>query len=382
MAQNEKEIFVTQVMRGPRFEGHSVPVDALADLAAYQDLITELARVLFLRQNRGRKYAPKRFEAGFQLSIESIGEGSVVLDLVRTRAAVHGRSGDLFPDPFDQSRDLVNACIESVGRGGELPPEFPRRLASRFNGLGRHMREGESIEIRARGTTVGAQYTPATRKRLVLQSGPGYQNDVELTGYVVEADSEKGTFHLQYEGRRVPIPFEEEHRRIVLAALLHGGKVELCVVGVGLFDEKDRLEKVVFVRDISTVDDGVDKPEFDIARRLGQLADLPEGWLDGEGRRLDAGGLRWLTEFLHSAEATGLARPYLYPTPDAGIQAEWSLPGGVEVSATFDLNRRCASVLGVYTSNGASKEEEIDASQPGAEARLSSFVASFDVGAA
>jgi hypothetical protein len=346
-------------------------------LAAYQDLIIDLARVLFLRSRQGRIRVPKGFEASFQLSIDSIGAGSAELALLRTRTD-GPRTGDLFPDSFELARDLVNDCIDSVRKGGDLPRGFPPVLAARFNAFGEHLREDESIEIVSRGGRKSTVYDRSTRKRLVLKSEPGYQGDVELTGFVVAADAERRVFQLQLEGRRVQVPFAEEHRRIVLAALLHTGRVEVRIVGTGMFDAEDHLEHVVAVRDISTVDEGVDNPELDIDARLGELASLSTGWLDGSGGALNREGLQWLAEFLHAAEISGLKRPHLYPTPEGGVQAEWSLPNDAEVSAVFDLSTRKASLLGIYTHNGASKEDELDASEPGAESHLSSFVASFD----
>src|SRR6267142_2511172 len=93
----DPDLFVTHIMRGKRFEEHRVPVEALGDLAAYQELITDLARDLFLRGHQGRIRVPKGFEGSFQLSIDSIEEGSVQLALVRSHAD-GPRTIDLFPD--------------------------------------------------------------------------------------------------------------------------------------------------------------------------------------------------------------------------------------------------------------------------------------------
>jgi hypothetical protein len=163
----------------------------------------------------------------------------------------------------------------------------------------------------------------------------------------------------RFEGHRVPVDTLADlaaYQALIIdlarTLFLHREKVEIRVVGMGLYDANDRLASITSVRDISTVDEGATNPDLDVKARLEQLASLGPGWLDGVGEAPDAEGLTWLAEFLHDAELTGLTRPHLYPTPEGGVQAEWSLPDAVEVSATFDLRGRRANLLGVYTRNG------------------------------
>jgi hypothetical protein len=70
--------------------------------------------------------------------------------------------------------------------------------------------------------------------------------------------------------------------------------------------------------------------------RLAELAKLKDGWLDGKGRAAAKEKLDWLASSFHAWFDAGLPLPYLYPTAEGGIQAEWTLSGW-EVSLEIDL---------------------------------------------
>ena len=74
--------------------------------------------------------------------------------------------------------------------------------------------------------------------------------------------------------------------------------------------------------DLSLIDD-----------QIAQLSLIENGWLDGDGISLPKAGLNWLREVLSYFSPT----PTLYPTPDGGVQAEWSFEGR-EVSLEVDLD--------------------------------------------
>ena len=85
---------------------------------------------------------------------------------------------------------------------------------------------------------------------------------------------------------------------------------------------------------------------MNIARQLDALKKLKDGWADGtqfasrwgEGYGIapDAERLNWLASRFSVHYAPSLPRPYLYPTPEGGVQAEWSL-GPNEASLEIDL---------------------------------------------
>lgn len=60
-------------------------------------------------------------------------------------------------------------------------------------------------------------------------------------------------------------------------------------------------------------------PGTDLSARLDELR-------LGRGRPLPAGGLDWLAAAFARWYPADLARPFLFATPESGLQATWSLP--------------------------------------------------------
>jgi len=74
---------------------------------------------------------------------------------------------------------------------------------------------------------------------------------------------------------------------------------------------------------------------------LAELGALARGWLDGGGEALPPFGVAWLSDVLAAAmDEHRMPRPYLYPTEEGGVQAEWSIGLHLMVSARFDLSAR------------------------------------------
>ena len=78
-----------------------------------------------------------------------------------------------------------------------------------------------------------------------------------------------------------------------------------------------------------------------IAERIDELSGLKDGWLDGRGVAMPASGLRWLAGWFEDCYSADLPVPFLYPTAEGGVRAEWTL-GAHEVSLDFELNHGVA----------------------------------------
>lgn len=71
-----------------------------------------------------------------------------------------------------------------------------------------------------------------------------------------------------------------------------------------------------------------------VSSQIVELAQLRDGWLDGDGRAPCADGLDWLRSVL--VQQSSLDVPHLYPTAWGGVQAEW-LIGAVDITLEIDL---------------------------------------------
>lgn len=92
--------------------------------------------------------------------------------------------------------------------------------------------------------------------------------------------------------------------------------------------------------------------------RLEELARLEDGWLNEQGRAPDPESLRQLAEKFDERFSPDLPLPYLYPTPEGNIQAEWSL-GNWEVSLEINLPDLTAEYQAVHVVTGKSEDLEL-----------------------
>jgi len=381
MPDSTLERFVTHVLRGARFDGHAVPLTVLPEFTAYRELVLEVARGLFFKENSERQRVPKGFEDGFDLVLRDIKEGSAVAALELRSKPAEGQlklQVTRAPTYFERARDVVNLTIEAMNTGRPAPADFPLEAVRCFNNFGRTLRDDESIEMQGPSDGIKVTYTRKVRKRLVLLKEGTYEDSVEISGRVVQFDTQRRMFGVLVDGNTVTGFLDglgPRHLGIVRSAAVHT-ELRVCVTGVGAYDSLDRLVRIIAVKEISFAEDEDLREKLDIDRRLAALAELPDGWLDGEGAHLSRDFLSRLVSLLKEAESDGLPRPYLYPTPEGQVQAEWSFPDA-EVSALFDAHVHGVSCVGVHTKSGASRDEDIDVREREGIRRLINFVAAF-----
>lgn len=91
------------------------------------------------------------------------------------------------------------------------------------------------------------------------------------------------------------------------------------------------------------------------------MRNMDDGWLEGGGVAPSADGLDWLAETLESNLGEDSPRPYLYPTEDGGVQAEWSLSNW-RVSLDINLQSRSGDwfALNLETDNAEEREFRCD----------------------
>lgn len=125
--------------------------------------------------------------------------------------------------------------------------------------------------------------------------------------------------------------------------------------GMGKYDRKDRLVGVEPVDQISRLD------PLDIHGRLDELRRLEDGWLDGDGKAPGSDELEWLAAGFERHYPDDLPLPYLYPTTEGGVQAEWSLSDN-EISLEVNLVARRADwhLLDLETHADFARELDLD----------------------
>ena len=108
---------------------------------------------------------------------------------------------------------------------------------------------------------------------------------------------------------------------------------------------------------------------MDIPLRLGELAKLQEGWLDGKGRPAKKEKLDWLADSFGAWFDTELPLPYLDPTAEGGVQAEWSL-NDWEVSLEIDLESQQGAYQALHLIDSTCTESTFSLRNPEGWGRL------------
>jgi hypothetical protein len=156
------------------------------------------------------------------------------------------------------------------------------------------------------------------------------------------------------DGRIIDAPIQSEHRQTILNAFNHFLRgVRVIIDGVGRFNLRNRLEALESVEQISLLD------PMDVGARLEEISSLSDGWLEGKGVAPSTSDLKWLAGQFETNYSDRLPAPYLYPTGEGGVQAEWSL-NPWEVTLDIDLKSKSAYWHALNQTTDEEREQEID----------------------
>jgi hypothetical protein len=320
--------FADPTFRGGRFEGNALPVDVLPELSAYRAIVIDLAKRLFIQSHPARQQVPRGFIDSFRLVLRSVEPGSarpVLERLVPDNAQVL-----LFGDDyFARARDQIENAVQAASARHALPNDFPRDLIPQFNQFGKSLRGNEYIELRGPERAAGPRYDRNTRKHLILQYKPEYEGSVdmiaELNGGVI--GRRQITFLLP-DGGLVDATAPESMVQQVFPIV----PSQVRLIGSGIFDENDRLKSIIYIEELTAAEDEM-VAQTPIDERIAQLGNLSTGWFVPESAPLDPHLLDSVRELMARLLADGtVPPPYIYPTPEGAVQAEWSFPAW-EVSA-------------------------------------------------
>ena len=166
-------------------------------------------------------------------------------------------------------------------------------------------------------------------------------SNVTLRGVICEADQARKTFELQpVHGPRVSGPIPDEYLETVMMAFNQfrsGGRV--VVEGTRRSTWGSKVYNLQSVHRISPLD------PLDVPARLDEFRNMRNGWLEGDGRAPDHAGLNWLSDSFERHYPDGSPLPHTYPTPEGGVEMEWSF-GSQSVILEIDLENRLGDWFG------------------------------------
>lgn len=354
------EDFVRVRFAGGRFDSHTIPFDVLPDLAAYRDLVLEVAKHLFRKRNNDRQRVPKGFEESFQLGLSQVIQGNSATALARKltledQPTEAGQVGFDFPrySEFEDARDLLDRVIAAANDGRALPQEFPRELVGKFNRFGQSLRVGEHAEL-SHGRAASVRYDSETRKHIVLSANSTYENVLDQRFILTGGEIRSCIVHLADEdGTRFDLRVDtDEECEKAIARRRH----QIRVVGAGLFDRQDRLTKITKYKELIYTDD---EPQQSLDERLNEIARTPAGWYSSQNPAPDESAIARMGELVKLITAeTGVPTPYVYPLPNGSITGEWTR-GDWEISAIVTLPNLAIELHALNVETGQELEAEI-----------------------
>lgn len=254
------EVAVVHAFKGKRFEDGHLDVNVAPELKAYRDLVVEVAKSLWQRENSVRQGLPRQFDQKFQLRITTLSKGSAVATLSRNGPAKKqlGFVGD--EDVFARAMRLVEESVKAASKAEALPAEFPRSALFRFRRWGDSLSDDERIEIRTPNGGSFATYDTATRASLLDRIDTSYEDEADEVGYVLATSIRAGRFELYRDldsGEAVVVPLNKEYEDKVLKALQQHDEVRLRVKGTGAFAADGALVRFTRVVQVNELDQEV-----------------------------------------------------------------------------------------------------------------------------
>ena len=361
--------FFEHHLHGTRFERGVVPLEVLGDFAAFREMVLEVAKWRFLSRNPSRQRVPRGFTDNFSFNLVGLREGSAVCEI--ELGTPHGSFSSEYGPYYEDFTGALESIIDAVS-SDDPGARMPLGYYAYFDRIGRSLREGELLEFRLPSKGVSASLDQSRRRDLLAISRlTEFTNEVTLRGYVPEMDQDRKTFELQpAHGPKVVAPLSAFHFDTVLKAFVgYSGTdpVRVLVKGIGRFNRQGRLQSLEYVNDVSLLD------PLDVAFRLDEFRNLQDGWLEGEGVAPSQPGLDWLSETFYHNYPIADEFPYSYPTPEGGVQFEWSI-GSWEFALEVDLLVRSGEWRRSNLTNQDFSVSDLDLSNPGSWSEISSEI--------
>ena len=102
---------------------------------------------------------------------------------------------------------------------------------------------------------------------------------------------------------------------------------------------------------------------LDVPAQLDELRNIKDGWLDGKGIAPNHKDLDWLSGVFEQHYPDNATLPYTCPTPEGGIDMEWSV-GKREISLEIDLVKRDGEWSWYDVDTRSSDENVLDLKKP------------------
>ena len=337
---------------GSRFNGARLPVEVLSDLPAFKDLLVSYAKDNWRASNVDKKRIPKGFDKSISLDLIAIENGSAMPKLEWNRdiaqVTLPGFEDELETSVKSSFDDFIK-LIDDAGRNN-----FPKVLSSEtiraLNKLGSGLKEHEKIEfVGSQGHDGNVVYLDTVRRKdLITHVRETYELRYEGIGELLGSNADGNIEVDTKEYGKFFITVGSERAKEFDGSMYSSVQFSLQIA----LDNNDKFKNVIGVFDVDLIDTELSDNVLKCKIRLDELRQLPEGWLDGAGKKIDENALSTAEKFLMKRPA--LADKYrIFPMETGGVLFEFETDGwdlsvefysnnsveiyGVEINGTDEL---------------------------------------------
>lgn len=340
--------FLRPRLVGGRFDSHSVPLDLLKDFSVLEEMLLEIAKRNYLTDNPGRQRLPKGFGKNISINLAAVEDGSAVLSFELAPAvASHSFIPTVEERYLTQAKDVLLEVMHLASANEEINLE--PSLLRYFDRFGRGLHSDERMEFSYKSNILVFDQT--VRKTLLEKSQASSWRDVlTLKGYISALDKNLNTFDLQLiNSSIVKAPYIEPYQELVSKAFdgYESKNALVEVKGLVLIDKTNTLKQFESIEQLTALD------PLDVGARLEELLLLKDGWLDGKGLALNKENAKNFEALFEEHYNDNLDLPYVYPTAEGGLQAEWEFASW---DITLEIN--LASLEAEFHALNLSSDEE------------------------
>ncbi len=252
-----KEV-VKLTFKGERFQDHALDLSALTELSQFQKMVAETAKALWRTSNPDRRNLPKHFEQRTRLCLRKIIDGSAIApleifieepDQMEIWEEEHEE-----PEEINQAIELTYDVFDAIENDKPLPDCFPKQLVPEYVKWGQTLLDNEEIEFIPSSKKKSAKVSTNNRRKLENYAEKPYEDMVDITGEVFEADVRQRKFQLWKDPQNaVVVFFNEQQEELVTTALKEHKSVRLHVHGKGEYSPEGTINKVIDVKELEII---------------------------------------------------------------------------------------------------------------------------------